>query len=227
MESGRGRADELTAASPRSASPERRWWVRMRAVLATGLVLAAGATPTMAAWTDHAVADGEFSASTFVVEANTSDPLDPDGWAPHADDPAVLQLSADDLIPGSRTHGALALRTSEGSVGGTAEIHGSDSDSDLVRALRYRAVVSPTCHDGAFAAGADFLVGDEHTAVPLTSGQNPDAALELPAAEPSAPGEPVLVCVEMSLADDADNALQGESASMQWHITSTSISKSS
>lgn len=219
----------MTDAGARGADLGRPWWVRLRAALATGLVLGTGATSTLAAWTDQSVVTGEFSSSTFVVEANPSTPYTDDGpWAPHADEAAVLQLDAQELTPGSTKYASLALRTTAGSIEGTAELDGADvadsPDLDLADALRYRVVVAEGCEEGAFEAGAEFVIGGPDAGEPLTSGQESEP-IELTSDEQDTPGQPVHLCVELSLPEGADNDLQGKQASAQWRITAISETK--
>ncbi|MFC7456727.1 hypothetical protein ACFQS2_05995 [Brachybacterium sp. GCM10030267] len=202
-------------------------------MLVSGLALGAGATTTLAAWTDPTRAQADFSASTFVVEANPSAPYSPGGpWATHAETAAELRLAADGITPGSTRYAPLALRTTAGSLGGTALLGGAQVTGDgtgspqLGPALRYRVVTyepgTGTCAGPAFGDGARFLVGTSATTVPLTTGQDPQRPLTLPAAGPDAPGPAVHLCLELSLPRGADNALQGKTATARWQITATS-----
>ncbi|GAA1489132.1 hypothetical protein [Brachybacterium sacelli] len=210
-------------------SPFRRsWQVRLKVLLACGLTLGTGATTTLAAWTDGTEAKGEFEASTFVVEANPSAPYAASGpWSPHTEEAAVLQLEATDLTPGSTRYAPLALRTTTGSLGGTAVLGGAEvTGTPLGPALRYRVTTydppAGECGGDDFAGGAEAVVGDGTAPVPLTTGQDAHHPLELPAASDTDPGGPVHLCVELSLPSDADSALQGESATARWQIISTS-----
>lgn len=220
-----------TRERPHPAGPS--WAVRVKAVLACGLALGVGAGSTLAAWTDETHARGEFEASTFVVEANPSTPFSAGAsWAPHTEQAAVLQLGATGLTPGSTRYAALALRASQGSLGGTAVLGGAEVTGDgggtpqLGPALRYRAAVynpsAGACDVGDFGAGSDFLVGGPGSVVPLTTGQDAQDPVELPAADDSAPGTPIHLCVELSLPAGANNALQNRSATARWQIISTS-----
>lgn len=209
------------------------WTVRVKAVLACGLALGTGATSTLAAWTDETHVQGEFTASTFELEANPSTPYTAAGpWSPHTEDAAVLQLDAEGLTPGSARYASLALRTVPGSLGGAAVLGGAEvtgdggGDPQLGPALRYRAAVydpgAGACDTGAFGSGADFVVGTAGSTVPLTAGGAAESPLVLPEADDSEPGIPVHVCFELSLPSGADNALQGRSATARWQIISTS-----
>lgn len=217
----------MATVGARSTPEGRPRSVRLRAVLATGLVLGTGATMTLAQWTDQTLPRGEFSASSFAVQANASTPYDPGApWAQHTDDAAVLQLDAGDMTPGSRKHAALALRTTPDSLGGTALLGPGEivagSDTGLAGALRYRVVASALCDSSVFAPNATYVVGGPEASAPLTTGQAPEAPLTLPAAAPDAPGQPLHLCVEVLLPVGANNALQGAQMEARWRITSQS-----
>lgn len=211
-----------------SASLGRPWWVRLRAVLATGLVLGAGATTTLAAWTDQVIAEGSFSASTFVIEVNSSTPYDEaeNQWAAAADQAAVLQFDAAGMTPGSTRYAAVALRVATGSIGGTAVLNGAAVDSpsgDLGAHLQYRVIDSASCSEEAFGAGADYRVGGPNDHEPLTAGQDDQtAALELAPATADGPGTPVNLCFEVILPAGAPNDLQGQAAIATWSFDATS-----
>ncbi len=214
-----------------SAAARRRLFLRVRALLAGGLVLGAGATSTLAAWTDEAVVKGEFAASTFSVQANASKPYSVSGpWTSADSDVAVLRFDASGLAPGSVRYAPLALRTGAGSLGGSAVLgpaqvtSSGTGEADLGAALRYRVVVADTCAETAFSSGARYLVGAAGAsgAVRLTTGQDEATPLALPAAAASAPGTPVRMCFELTLPAGAPNALQGGTATANWRITAIS-----
>ncbi|WP_051297338.1 SipW-dependent-type signal peptide-containing protein [Brevibacterium album] len=229
------RASVRAAAGGRRASGSavrrRTLALRIRALLAGGLVLGAGATSTLAAWTDETTARGEFAASTFSVQANASKPYSASGpWTSAESDVAVLRFDASGLAPGSVRYAPLALRTGTESLGGNAVlgpaqvVSSGSGAADLGAALRYRVVVSDTCAAAAFTSGARYLVGAAGAAggVRLTTGQSEASPLALPAAAASAPGAPVRMCFELTLPAGAANALQGQTATADWRITAIS-----
>lgn len=55
----------MTDAARRSALRGRPWWVRLRVLLAAGLVLGMGATSTLAAWSDSEQVTASFEAQTL------------------------------------------------------------------------------------------------------------------------------------------------------------------
>lgn len=217
----------MTAAGVLGGAHGPTWWVRLRALLAAGLVLGAGTTSSLAAWTDQSVAQGQFAAGTFDIEANPSKPYSASGpWNSHTDMPAVLQFSAAGMTPGSTRYAPVALRSAGGSVGGTGQLKGATvvggSDPGLAAALRYRVVSSSTCSGSAFTGAAPFVVGSSAQSVPLTTGQGTAPPLQLPANPEGGPGATVRLCFEMTLPTGAATTLQGKEASVEWQIQSTS-----
>lgn len=83
---GRRRATPQMGASERS--------VRLRALLAAGMVLGLGAVGTLAAWTDESTATATFSAGTLDLKLRTL----PDGTL--ADSAAVTSLDMAAMYPG-------------------------------------------------------------------------------------------------------------------------------
>ena len=206
----------------------RPWWVRLRAVLATGLVLGVGTTTTLAAWTDQVDVEASFGASTFVVEANTTTPYVDGSWSAYSDETAELQfdIPATDMTPGSTRYASLALRAGAGSLGGDASLTAHGADGGLGAALQYRVITSRTCDSAAFdaAAGAAYLVGSPGASVSLATGQDPEDPVGLPegSEDPAAPGDPVHLCVEVSLPEGAPTELQGQQATARWTVEAIS-----
>lgn len=208
-------------------APQR--YLRLRALLAGGLVLGLGGAVTLAAWTDQENATGSFTTSAFRVESNVTSPFNAGGsWV--LDSPATgstLGFVAGGMSPGSIRYAPIALRTVAGSVGGTVLLSGATVTSDgtgtadLGAALRYRVVVSATCDATAFNAEARFVVGDASTFQPLTTAQT-TTAVSLAPASSSLPGAPTQFCFQVQLPVGVSNDLQGRSSSALWRFNSTS-----
>lgn len=98
------------------------------------------------------------------------------------------------------------------------------AQAELISLLRYRAVESTPCNAAAFDDTAKYLVGSDEDRRPLTAAQNENADLTSPAAPQDTAGEPVHLCIEVSLppAASEDDSLQGQTAGLEWKISTTS-----
>ncbi|MDQ0574513.1 SipW-dependent-type signal peptide-containing protein [Agromyces albus] len=208
---------------PRHAERRRRRGAaRWRAVLAGGLVLGAGATATLAAWTDTEVATGDFGSSVFDVQSQSA------GSPTYADNLAApgasLTFTASAMSPGVSHYAWLNVRTTPAStVGGDIVLTGLDRSGGLETALEYRAVrtSSPNpgiaCTAAAFAAPSTFIVGGTTTWVPLSNA--PPAGVSNPI---GAAGASIGFCFDVRVMAGAANSFQGQSASATWTFTGTS-----
>lgn len=208
---------------PRRAELRRRHGAtRWRAVLAGGLVLGAGATATLAAWTDTVVATGDFGSSVFDLQSQSAgNPT----YADHAVAPgASLTFDASAMSPGVSHYAWLNVRTTAAStVGGDVVLTGLVAGGALAPALEYRAVrtssPNPTiaCDAAAFAAPSTFIVGGTTTWVPLSSA--------LPAAVSNhigAAGASIGFCFDVRVMVEAHNDFQGDAGEATWTFTGTS-----
>ncbi|RXZ72272.1 SipW-dependent-type signal peptide-containing protein [Agromyces albus] len=211
---------------PRHAERRRRRGAaRWRAVLAGGLVLGAGATATLAAWTDTETATGSFGSSVFDLQSQSA------GSPTYADNAvapgASLTFNATAMSPSVSHYAWLNVRTTPAStVGGDVVLTGLDVDSTdnaLAPALEYRAVrtssPNPTiaCNAAAFAAPSTFIVGGTTTWVALSS------APPTPVSNPiGAAGASIGFCFDVRVIAGAANSYQGETAKATWTFTGTS-----
>lgn len=190
----------------------RRLSVRARALLAGGLVLGVGATATLAAWNDSEHLGGTVTAGHFTLEGST----DGSSYSTStADSPHAVSFSAADaLVPGARSYAFFSVRTAAGSAGGELQVQGDDGNvGALPDALTYavRTVSGTTCDADAFAGGGD-VVG---RGTPVTAAAETTQAVETDGASA------VNYCLELTLAADAPNEVQGESAAPIWHVLGT------
>lgn len=210
--------------------PAQKRPARVRALLAGGLVLGIGGTVTLAAWTDAENASGTFAASRFSIEANVSNPYSVTApWTVNETAPgATLAFDAAGMYPEKITYAPIALRTRPGSVSGSATLLGAQvtdtpgTEPRLGAALVYRVVLSQACNAEAFRPGAAFVVGSDTTFAPLTTGQRPDALAVLAPAGASTPGASTHFCFQVTLPKDADQRLQGTSATAVWRFSAES-----
>lgn len=192
------------------------WSRRVRALLAAGVVLGAGATVTMAAWNDSEYATGTVTAATFALEGSVDGSTfsASDASAPHA-----LGFSpAADLVLGATSYALFSVRTQAGSTAGSVRVLADDGNtSGLNQYLTYglRTVDVTTCDSGTFEIGA--VVVERGTA--MTS----DAPSSQPVAADQ--GSTVNYCLELTLDSDAPNEAQGATASPLWQFLGTSTSE--
>lgn len=192
------------------------WSRRIRALLASGVVLGVGATVTLAAWNDSEYAGGAVTAGQFTLEGST------DGveyWSSEPGSPHALSFTPDAaLYPGATSYSLFSVRTAEGSIGGTVQVLADDGNAGGLGAyLTYgiRQIEGTTCDAGAFDGGT--AVVERGTA--LDSGA--DAAQDLAANQESE----VNYCLELHLPEEAPNEAQGLSAEPAWQFLGTSVSE--
>lgn len=212
----------MSGAAGAAASTRRRAFLRVRALLAGGLVLGVGGTMTLAAWNDSEFAAGTFSASSFALQSST----DSGGsWQEHASSAtaAAMSFNAAGMSPGAVNYAPIWVRTTSGSVSGTLALQGGQlaagGNAGLFAALDYRVVryTSGSCGAGQFTAGATYIVGSSASKVALgTAGSSTAVAANA--------GTPVQLCFEITMKTDAANSLQGTTAGAVWEIKGTSDS---
>jgi predicted ribosomally synthesized peptide with SipW-like signal peptide len=198
--------------------------MRVRAVLAAGTALGLTVGATVASWSDAEHGVGGFAASRFVVQSNANGA----GWteSPTAPGTAVA-LSSTGMFPGDGGRFVqVLLRTTAGSVAGTAALQGATlggaDAATLGPALEYRVVRSTaTCDATAFSGSPVYLVGSASVWRPLTTGQEA-GAVPLAAGTPTAPGATTGLCFEVRVQPAAPASLANRTATATWRIGSTS-----
>jgi predicted ribosomally synthesized peptide with SipW-like signal peptide len=197
--------------------------LRLRAVLAGGLVLGVGAAVTLASWTDNEFAAGSFSSSVFDTQSSVN-------GAAYADNnvsPGPTVSIVGPFAPGVSSYFPVLIRSKANSVAGTLVLNGGilggTDAATLGAALVYR-VVSTTgaCAAAAFTGTPTFVVGAAGTTRALTAGQEVGVTNTLAAASSAAPGAPTGFCFEVTLPASAPNSLQGKTATATWQFTATS-----
>lgn len=196
--------------------------LRLRALLAGGLVLGVGATMTLAAWNDSEFSTGTFSASSFALQSST----DSGGaWQEHGTSAtaATMSFDATGMSPGSLNYASIWVRTTSGSLSGTLALQGGQlvqgGNAGLFAAFDYRVVryTSGTCDASQFGEGASYIVGTSSSKVALgTAGSSTAVA--------ASAGTPVRFCFEITMKTTADNSLQGTNSGAVWEIKGTSDS---
>ncbi|UAJ78814.1 hypothetical protein IT072_16515 [Leifsonia sp. ZF2019] len=210
----------------REVSPPRSRSVRalrLRAVLASGLVLGVGAAVTLASWTDNEFATGAFQTSVF----NTQSSVNGGAYTDNSVSPGATFTVAGPFAPGVSSYLPVLIQTTANSVAGTTVLNGAvlgGSDAaTLGAALVYRVVrTTATCNAAAFTGSPAFVVGAAGTTRALTAGQETGVTNPLAAATSSSPGAATGFCFEVTLPAGAANSLQGKTATATWQFVSTS-----
>jgi len=202
-------------------------FLRVRALLAGGLVLGVGAAVTAASWNDSEYATATLTTSTFNTESNVGGV----GYLDNAASPGTtVTLPVGAFSPGTTGYLPVLIRTKATSIAGTVVLNGAvftGTDATLLRdVFVYRVVrTTATCDASAFTTGTPvFVVGTSTaSAAPLlTVGQNGGVSNTLAAAALAAPGAPTGFCFEVTLPSTAANTLQGKTASATWQFLATS-----
>ncbi|MFF2372209.1 SipW-dependent-type signal peptide-containing protein [Agromyces sp. NPDC058110] len=196
---------------------------RVLAVLAGGLVLGAGASMTLAAWTDQEFASGTITASVFDLQSMAQG--DADFASRTAAAPAALVFSLPAVSAGSKSYAWVRLRTSPAStVGGSVTLQAATATAGgLTPVLTYRAVVAtgaPVCDATSFGGAPAFIAGGAAATIPVATVPAPAVPFTVGAAGAA----PAQVCVEVSVAADAGNTYQGTSSTLTFTFTGQSTS---
>ncbi|MEO7015326.1 MAG: SipW-dependent-type signal peptide-containing protein [Leifsonia sp.] len=211
----------MTRVSPRRSRSVRA--LRLRAVLAGGLVLGVGAAVTLASWTDNEFATGSFASSVF----NTQSSVNGSAYADNNVSPGPTVSLAGPFAPGVSSYFPVLIRTTANSVAGTVVLNGGilgGADSaTLGAALVYRVVsTTGTCNAAAFTGTPPFVVGAAGTTRALTAGQEVGVTNTLAAASGATPGAATGFCFEVTLPASAPSTLQGKTATATWQFSATS-----
>ncbi|RLP76413.1 hypothetical protein D9V32_05975 [Mycetocola tolaasinivorans] len=190
-------------------------WIRLRALLAGGLVLGVGGSLTLAAWTDPEAVQGTFTSGVFDIQGST----DGTNFSSHPyASPAALTFTAGAtaMLPGTTVYSAFSLRTTATSVGGNIAINADAANTatgTLGPFLTYelRRVTSRANCVAGFGTGSVSLAAPGSTlSAPITEN------LALAGA-----GAVVHYCFAITLPSTATNAAQGQTLSARWTFNGT------
>lgn len=194
---------------------------KIRALLASGLVLGVGATLTLASWNDSEHVSTRLDAGFFEIEGSTGsdDPFS----SSSEEDPQALTFEPgmEPMGPGGSRYALFSVRTQEGSLGGTVQVQPADwgpESTGLEGFLEYGIAVidSTTCDESAFEGSSEFVVepGTDLDAVDPPIGE----PLDLDPDE----GSSVNYCLQLTLPAEDTNGAQGLSVTPQWQFLGTS-----
>lgn len=209
------------------AAGRRGTFTKVRAALAGALVLGAGATMTLASWTDTEFATGSFATSRF----DTQSSIDNSVWADNTSAPgATITFAGTGMSPDTHRYGYVLIRGKANSVAGTLTFAAptvtngaTDASPFLGSALQYKAVAisAAGCSSSTFSTGTPtYIVGSAAAYTSLAAAGSTGVAL--PAATAS-PGAPAGYCFDVYLPAGADTQLQGKSVTVTWTVTATSV----
>lgn len=177
--------------------------VRIRALLAAGMVLGLGAVGTLAAWTDESTATATFSAGTLDLKLGTA----PEG--PFTDSVALTSLDMASMYPGASKAGMISVSNS-GTVPLGYTLAGTAS-GDLGAALTVSVFAGGAANNSASTgscSGTLLGIADLPLAGTLIS-----AARTLPAASIEN------LCLLVKLPATAPNSLQGTTSTATFTFT--------
>jgi predicted ribosomally synthesized peptide with SipW-like signal peptide len=208
----------------RRAMRRRRSTLRVRAVLAAGVVLGIGTAATLAAWTDTENATGSFGASVFGTESQSAGSPE---YASNTTAPgASLTFNASAMSPGNSYYAWLNVRTTANStVGGTVTLSSAAGSGTIATALQYRAVrvtapaSAATCNAGAFTTSPVFIAGNASTYLGLSALPTTPVASTIGAA-----GAALGYCFEVRMPTGTPGSFQGTTGTATWTFTATSAS---
>ena len=200
--------------------------LRVRALLAGGLVLGIGAAVTSAAWNDSEFATATITTSTFNTESSVGGTAYTDNVASPG---TTVTLPVGAFSPGVTGYLPVLIRTKATSIAGTVVLNGAvftGTDATLLStAFVYRVVrTTATCDATAFTGSPTWVVGTStaSAAPALTVGQNGGVTNVVAAGAPAAPGAATGFCFEVTLPSAAASTLQGKTASATWQFVATS-----
>ena len=206
------RAHRGRRAAPR-ADARRIRLLRIRALLAGGLVLGTGATSTLASWNDGEYATGSFTAARFGIEGKL--PAETDYGKHTGSNAAVLGFTpaVTGLLPGATAYAAFAVRATSGSIAGSVRLTAGTPTGALTD-LRYgvRTVSTPAqCNASGYPGGTSVIL--DNSTLDTSAGVSQTLAADR---------TPVYYCFAISLPVGASNSMQSQSRAQSWQFVATS-----
>ncbi|MGO3885731.1 MAG: SipW-dependent-type signal peptide-containing protein [Mycetocola sp.] len=198
---------------------------RIRAALAGGVVLVAGAGVTLANWTDNEVARTTVTAGIFGIIGSADGTTFTESSAAS---PAALtfQSNASAMVPGQVVYAGYSVRTIPNSVAGTvtipAPVVAATGTTAVAVDTIYRSEIktipaASACNATTFAAGTSVIPSG------VLSQPQSTAALVLNANGANT----IRYCTAITLLGTAPNNAQGAGASVTWTFAATSSVPSS
>ncbi|UFU03019.1 SipW-dependent-type signal peptide-containing protein [Ruania suaedae] len=205
----------------RGSGPRRTRLLRLRALLAGGLVLGLGSAVTLAAWNDSEYATTTVTASTFGVVGSVNG----GAFSEHPTSGSAATLAFSPAVPafspGTAGYTSFGVRTTASStVGGSVTMQTPTiaGPAALQNAMRYAVRLIPSgssCNAALFTNTSAPVIVPNETAL---------ATAVLPNARPltAAAGSTVSFCVRMSMIAGASTDAQGQTLIATWQFLATS-----
>jgi predicted ribosomally synthesized peptide with SipW-like signal peptide len=189
--------------------------LRIRALLAGGLVLGLGGTAVLAAWNDSEFAQGTFTAGTFNMQGST----DNTAWSDHATQGTAAALSFTvnpaSLSPGDVVYAPFAVRLAAGTTNGATVTVSNATTTGSVANLTY-TLVQPTAFGCAAATTGTALV-PAATAVGTVPGST---TFPLAVGAAGAAGAQVNLCFKVTA---GSGLVQGQTGTATWQFQAVSL----
>jgi predicted ribosomally synthesized peptide with SipW-like signal peptide len=191
---------------------------RVRALLASGLVLGVGGAVTLAAWNDSEHATAAFTASRFGIVGWTGD--EQTSFDDHAtrEGAAALAFSpAGPLAPGTTMYALFSVRTLDASVAGPARLTADAANSGVGTLGQYlsygvTAISDTACDATTFSTGTTVIPPGS----PLTTSATASQPLEADGANQ------VNYCFAITMPANTPSAAQGLGQTARWEIVAAS-----
>lgn len=188
---------------------------RVRALLASGLVLGVGAGATLAAWTDSEHSQATFTAGRFGIVGSTNGTT----FSEHATSGSAatlnFQVTPTAMAPGTTTYALYSVTTLNPSVAGAVSLRAAGTNSaGLGQYLTYgvRSIAGTTCNASTFAAGTSVIPAGQA----LTTSASANQTLQ------ANNGNQVNYCFAVTLPETAPNAAQGQTVTARWEFAAQS-----
>ncbi|WP_349866633.1 SipW-dependent-type signal peptide-containing protein [Leifsonia sp. WHRI 6310E] len=195
-------------------APAPRRARKLKAVLAAGLVLGAGAAVTLAAWNDSEFARGTFTAGTF----NLVGSIDGTTYTDHATagSPAALAftVNAATLSPGAVTAAPFAVELAANTTNPAVVTISSAATTGTVTNLTYELLQTTTFGCTASTTGTDLVpAGTALTTVPGST------TFPLTQGTGGAAGAPAFLCFRVT---GGAGLAQGQTGTATWQFQAAS-----
>ncbi len=187
--------------------------IKVRAALASGLVLGLAAGLTVASWTDAERVGATFTASSFGLQSSLQ-------GAAYTSAPSV-STTVTGVYPGSASYIALKVKTAAVSTAGTVSLSAAADSAGLDAVLRYRIVRTlASCNAAAFTGSPVFVVGGASTYQQVSAALAPTSGLAVAANAATEVG----YCIELGLPPTgvAQLTYQGTAGTATWNIVGAS-----